>query len=94
MRKFKGYGWCVGRVLKPSSDGGAKDQKRVANFRVFYEADDELLCQALYSSNYARDVASPDGYWMAIARRPAAPLALPAPEPELGPAPLALTLDP
>ena len=77
--------WFVGRVLKPATDASVKDSKRVANFRVFYEADEELLNQSLYPSTYARDASSAVGTWMVVASRSgmavlmppsAAPLAL------------------
>ena len=47
IRRFK-EGWYIGRVLVPATDASVKDEKRVANFRVFYEADGELLNQSLY----------------------------------------------
>ena len=33
---------------------GTHDGKRVANFRIFYEYDDELLNQSLYPNTYAQ----------------------------------------
>ena len=81
IRHFKGHGWCIGRVLKSATDATVKDGKRIANFRVFYEADDELLNQSLYSSTYAKNASSAVGMWMVIARRAELP-ALMAPRPE------------
>lgn len=69
IRRFKNEGWCIGRVLKPATDATVKDSKRVANFRVFYESDDELLNQSLYGNSYARDASSAVGTWMVIASR-------------------------
>ena len=69
VRKFKDVGWCVGRVLKPATDASVKDGQRVANFRIFYECDDELLNQSLYPNTYARDASSAVGTWMLVASR-------------------------
>ena len=57
IRKFR-EGWFVGRVLKQASDQSIKDGARIANYRIFYEADDELLSQALYANSYGRDASS------------------------------------
>ena len=67
IRKFKDVGWCVGRVLTQATDASIKDAKRVANFRVFYECDGELLNQSLYSNTYARGASAAVGTWMVIA---------------------------
>ena len=48
---------------------GTHDGKRVANFRIFYECDDELLNQSLYPNTYARDASSAVGTWMLVASR-------------------------
>jgi len=67
VRKFKDVGWCVGRVLTQATDASIKDAKRVANFRVFYECDGELLNQSLYPNTYARGASAAVGMWMVIA---------------------------
>lgn len=82
VRKFKDVGWCRGRVLKQATDASVKDAKRIANYRVFYECDDELLSQSLYPNTYARDASSADGSWMVIAGRGSGLLALQGPRPE------------
>ena len=66
-----------------------KSKKRVCNFRVFYEVDDELLNQSLYSQVYAIGAASAADTWMLL------DVAGPQPEPQLaleapGAAPLAI----
>ena len=53
----------------PATDASVKDKKRVAKFRVFYEADGELLNQSLYPNTYASGAASPVGSWMVVASR-------------------------
>ena len=68
VKKFK-EGWFIGRVLKPATDASVKDCKRVANFRIFYEQDEELLNQSLYSNAYARGASSAVGTWMLISSR-------------------------
>ena len=57
MYRFK-EGWYRGRILnKQATDGTVKVNKRICNYRVFYmvfyEADDEMLNQPLYSQTYA-----------------------------------------
>ena len=78
IRKFR-EGWFVGRVLKQASDQSIKDGARIANYRIFYEADDELLSQALYANSYGRDASSPVGAWMLVATRGKGLVAAPAP---------------
>ena len=68
----------MGRVLKQASDQSIKDGARIANYRIFYEADDELLSQALYANSYARDASSPVGSWMLVATRGKGLVAAPA----------------
>ena len=68
----------MGRVLKQASDQSIKDGARIANYRIFYEADDELLSQALYANSYARDAYSPVGSWMLVATRGKGLVAAPA----------------
>ena len=48
---------------------GTHDGKRVANFRIFYEYDDELLNQSLYPNTYAQGASSAVGTWMMVATR-------------------------
>ena len=69
VRKFKDAGWCVGRVLTQATDASVKDAKRVANFRIFYECDGELLNQSLYPNTYARGASAAVGTWMVVASR-------------------------
>lgn len=69
IRKFKDAGWCVGRVLVQADDASVKDGQRVANYRVFYEVDGELLNQSLYPNTYGRNSSSAVGSWMLIAGR-------------------------
>ena len=66
MYKFK-EGWFRGRVLKQNSDGTIRMNKRICNFRVFFEADDEMLNQPLYSQTYAQDATGPVHTWMLLA---------------------------
>ena len=59
-------GWFRGRILKQASDAKIKSSGRVCNYRVFFEADDELLNMALYEESYgAGAVAAVDG-WMLL----------------------------
>jgi hypothetical protein len=83
-------GWFRGRILKQADNMRIKSNGRPCNYRVFYEADDEFLNQALYPETYASDASAPVDGWMlvggfephalALATSPAPPLAL------LGPA--------
>ena len=78
-----------GRVLKQATDATVKDAGRIANYRVFYEADDELLSQSLYRNTYAKGATAREGSWMVVASKGsggAQMLALEGPAPE----PLAL----
>eukprot|EP00966_Prymnesium_polylepis_P316616 7316057-Prymnesium_polylepis.1 len=61
-------GWFRGRLLKPASGKSVKHKKRICNFRVFFDADDELLNLPLYSSNYAKDASSPTDTWMLLSQ--------------------------
>ena len=87
LRKLEGKWWT--RVLKQATDATVKDAGRIANYRVFYEADDELLSQSLYRNTYAKGATAREGSWMVVASKGsggAQMLALEGPAPE----PLAL----
>ena len=53
-----------------------KTAKRICNFRVFFEADDEMLNQPLYEQNYGKNVVGPEHSWMLLASKAASPLSL------------------
>ena len=48
----------MGRILKQATESSVKDAKRVANYRVFYESDDELLSQSLPQQLRERRIGS------------------------------------
>ena len=66
LYKFS-QGWFRGRVLKQATNGTVRCNKRICNYRVFFEDDDELLNQPLYSQTYATDGASAVHSWVLIA---------------------------
>jgi hypothetical protein len=71
----EGVGWHRGLILKPAHDATVKQKKRICNFRVFFESDDELLNQPLYAQTYAAGAAGAADTWMLIATdTPKAPL--------------------
>ena len=71
-------GWFVGRILTRQLDATMFNHRRrdkeVTNFQIFYEADNELLCQALRAATYAVDATSTVDSWSLVA----APEAVPA----------------
>ena len=43
-----------------------KSNGRICNYRVFFEADDELISQALYPEAYGWDTSTPVDGWMLV----------------------------
>jgi hypothetical protein len=68
MYKFPKDGWYRGRILKPATDGTVKDNTRICNCMVFFEADDELVNRPLYTQNYSTKAVGADGSWALLAR--------------------------
>ena len=60
-------GWYRGRVLKQATDKAVKTNKRICNYRVFFEADDEMLNQPLYTQTYAKGAAAGEHSWILLA---------------------------
>eukprot|EP00325_Prymnesiales_sp_UTEX-LB-985_P031209 CAMPEP_0174741142 /NCGR_PEP_ID=MMETSP1094-20130205/75475_1 /TAXON_ID=156173 /ORGANISM="Chrysochromulina brevifilum, Strain UTEX LB 985" /LENGTH=329 /DNA_ID=CAMNT_0015944969 /DNA_START=170 /DNA_END=1159 /DNA_ORIENTATION=+ len=56
--QVKGQTWAAGGLISGES---------LANYRVFYEVDGELLNQSLYPNTYGRNSSSAIGSWMIIA---------------------------
>ena len=87
-------GWFRGRILKQASDAKVKSNSRICNYRVFFEADDELISQALYSEAYGWDASTPVDGWMLLSSTratdvvgvgaPVTPMALMGPRADLG----------
>ena len=59
-------GWFRGLILKQATDAKVQSNGRACNFRVFFEADDELLNQALYSESYGDGAAASVDGWMLL----------------------------
>ena len=60
-------GWYRGRVLKQATDRAVKTNKRICNYRVFFEADDEMINQPLYTQTYAKNAAAGEHSWVLLA---------------------------
>jgi hypothetical protein len=60
-------GWFRGRVLKPATDATVKDNKRICNFMVFFEEDDELINRPLYSRTYVTNAKAVVHSWVLLA---------------------------
>eukprot|EP00966_Prymnesium_polylepis_P023433 539606-Prymnesium_polylepis.1 len=60
-------GWYCGRILKPAT-ATVKQQHRICNFMIFFEADDEILHLPLYSSNYATGASAAQDTWMLLSQ--------------------------
>ena len=86
--KFPKQGWYRGRVLKAATDGTVKTNKRICNFRVFFEADDEFVNQPLYSQNYTTNAEGADHSWALVSLKVRAGSGAPLLELDAGPAPL------
>ena len=73
-------GWFRGRILKQANDRSVKSSGHVCNYRVFYEADDELLNQPLYPNSYSPHSTARTGAWVLLA---VPRVALEGPQPQM-----------
>ena len=63
--RCKGYGWCVGKIIKKVTRG-------LANFIAKFEVDDEPSTLTLESSDYDISPDAEYNAWMIIEPEPAA----------------------
>ena len=76
-------GWYRGRVLKQADNPKVKHNQLPCNYRVFFDADDELISCAIYPEAYGWDATTtPVDGWMLLSTNSSMQLALEAPQPQ------------
>ena len=53
MYHFEEHGWCKGEVVEPLDDEELLDGEEVANFMIYYEADDTEVPHHLSILDYS-----------------------------------------
>ena len=73
-------GWYRGLILARATDASVNANRKVCNFRVYFEADEEFISQPLHPETYNPNPQSPEHAWVLVAAPTATQETAPAPE--------------